>query len=112
MTAYTSKTVCVVDNGLFVELALTLTPHFKRVYYFSPWSQSGYPRSNALLIGHGVPNVTRIESIWEVLDEVDLFVFPDVYFGSLQLHLAALGKRVWGGRMGEEIELARDASKQ
>jgi GrpB-like predicted nucleotidyltransferase (UPF0157 family) len=35
---------------------------------------------------------------------VNLFVFPDAYFGQLPLHLVALDKRVWDGRMGELLE--------
>ena len=54
----------------------------------------------------------KISSFWPFLDEIDLFVFPDVNFGPLQLHLVSLGKRVWGTRMGEELELDRDASKK
>lgn len=109
--AYKNKTACVFDHGLFVEMAVTLAKDFGRVLYACPW-ESGYPKSNAMLIGEGLPGVTRISSIWEHLDEIDLFVFPDVYQGPLQMHLVSLGKRVWGGRLGEELELDRDASKK
>jgi hypothetical protein len=109
--AYKQRTACVFDHGLFVEMAVTLAKDFGRVLYACPW-ESGYPKSNAMLIGEGLPGVTRISSIWEHLDDIDLFVFPDVYQGPLQMHLASLGKRVWGGRMGEELELDRDASKK
>jgi hypothetical protein len=101
-----SKTACVVDNGLFVELAVTLAPYFKDVFYTCPW-ESAFPKSNSVLIGKGLPGVTRIDSIWPYLDEIDLFVYPDVYKGPEQIHLESLGKRVWGSRMGEDLELDR-----
>jgi hypothetical protein len=111
MTNYKSKTVCVVDNGLFLEVAVTLARDFGKVLYYMPW-QSGYPKSNVLLVGHGIPGITRIDSFWPVIDDIDLFVFPDVYDGPLQEHLVSLGKRVWGSRYGEELELFRAESKK
>lgn len=110
MQSYRGKTVCFYDYGLFVELAVTLAQGFGRTLYYVPW-QDGYPKSNARLIGHGVPGIERVDSIWPYLDEIDLFVFPDVYEGPLQEHLVKLGKRVWGSRMGEELELDRVGSK-
>lgn len=111
MTDFKSKTCCVVDHGLFVELAVTLSKSFGRTYYYSPW-EDGYPKSNALLVGTGIPGVTRLRSFWPVLDEIDIFVFPDVYLGPLQVHLESLGKRVWGSRIGEDLELDRVGSKE
>ena len=111
MTDYRSKTCCVVDNGLFIEVAIKLAQDFGRVLYYMPWV-SGYPKSNILLVGHGVPGIKRIDSFWPMLDEIDLFVFPDVYDGPLQVHLESLGKRVWGSRNGDELELFRADSKR
>ena len=53
---YSNKTVCVLDQGLFVELAVTLAKVFGKVYYWFPW-QSAFPKSNSLLVGKGIPNV-------------------------------------------------------
>lgn len=111
MPSYSNRTVCICDNGLFVELALTLVQSFGKVYYWSPWV-SAFPKSNPILIGTGLPGITRIRDVWEVIDEVDLFVFPDVYHAPLQLQLARMGKRVWGARAGEELELNRVESKE
>lgn len=108
---YKNKTCCVVDNGLFLEVAIKLAKDFKTVYYYSPW-EGGYPKSNAFLVGNGIPEIRRVKAIWPLLDVVDLWVFPDVYQGALQVHLDNLGKRVFGGRMGEELELDRAASKK
>lgn len=111
MASYRNKTVCVVDHGLFVDLASTLAKDFGKVLYWCPW-ESAFPKSNSVLIGKGLPGVTRIDSIWPSLQEIDLFVFPDVYQGPLQEHLVNLGKRVWGSRTGEDLELDRVASKE
>jgi hypothetical protein len=111
VAGHRNRCICVYDYGLFVELAVTLAKDFGRVLYYCPW-QDGYPKSNALLIGSGLEGIERISTIWPYLDEIDLFVFPDVYEGHLQEHLISLGKRVWGSRLGEELELDRVKSKE
>lgn len=111
MNNFKNKTVCVVDNGLFCELAVTLAKSFGKVLYYAPWEQS-FPRSNDTLVGEGLPDVKRIPSIWPVLDDIDLFVFPDIFHGPLQVHLVKLGKRVWGGRLGENLEILRGLGKR
>lgn len=100
-----------MDNGLFVHLAETLAPYFKRVLYYSTWEQA-FPRSNAMLLGEGMPGVQRINSIWPLLDDIDLFVFPDILHGPLQVYLRGLGKRVWGSGLAEQLETHRAQSKQ
>lgn len=106
-----SKTVLVWDNGLFAEIAITLAKDFGRVLYYVPWT-SGFPKSNQQLIGSGIDGIERVLSPWPFFDDVDLWVFPDVYEGELQEFLAANGKRVWGCRMGAELELDRPKSKE
>jgi hypothetical protein len=104
-------TVCVCDCGLFVSIARRLAREFKRVLYFSPWV-TAFPTSNSMLIGDGFDDIERINRPWDRIDEVDLWVFPDVYFADWQNMLVRLGKRVWGARNGELLELYRDESKQ
>lgn len=104
------KTVAIVDNGLFAELARTLSRSFGRVLYTSPWI-ADFPSSTKVELGEGFPEYERIRDIWEVIDEVDLFVFPDLHNGPLQEYLADQGKRVWGARMGDELETARVEAK-
>ena len=111
MTNYTKKSILVIDNGLFLHFAEHLTEYFGTVYYWSPWV-SAFPKSNSLIVGQGVPGVTRVRSIWEVADEVDMFVFLDIGYGQLQDYLVGIGKRVWGSRLGEELELDRVWAKQ
>ena len=108
---YKNKSVLVVDNGIFVEIAVALAKSFGKVMYYSPWEEA-YVKSNNRLVGAGLPGIERVNDIFGVIDDTDLFVFPDLYHAGLQLHLESLGKRVWGSRMGEEIELERDAAKK
>lgn len=108
---YSNKTCCVVDNGLFTDLATTLAKSFGRVLYHTPWV-GAFPTSNQMMPGKGIPGVTRCDDFWKIKDEVDLWVFPDVYFGSVQVELRSQGKRVWGSGMGEELELRRKEAKE
>jgi hypothetical protein len=109
--SYKDKTVCVVDHGQFIEVAIALSKDFGTVYYHTP-TEFSFPRTNKLLLGEGVPGIKRLPSLWPWLNDIDLFVFPDVNFGPLQVYLVSLGKRVWGSRMGEELESDRLHSKQ
>jgi hypothetical protein len=111
MMEYKSKCCAVVDNGLFIDLATSLVKDFGKVYYNSP-AVDAFISSNATVLGKGIPGVTRVDDIWKIADEVNLWIFPDCYYGGLQLHLESLGKRVWGARMGEELELDRVNSKR
>jgi hypothetical protein len=105
-----SKTVCICDNGLFAELARTLSRSFKTVFYTSPWV-ADFPSSSKTEIGDGFPEYERVKDIWSIIDEVDLFVFPDLHNGPLQEYLVSQGKRVWGARRGDELETARTEAK-
>lgn len=108
---YSDKCVCVVDNGLFVELAVTLAKTFGKVYYFMPWVNA-FPQSNTRQVAVGLPNVERIYYLWDVKDEVDLWVFADIYSSDIQEELVSQGKRVWGSRKGDELELYRPETKK
>ena len=98
------------DNGLFCSLAETLSPNFKKTYYFSEYA-GPFPRDAETAIGQGLPGVTRVFDPWtEVLSEGKedlLVVFPDCFYGGLQEFLRSLGYRVWGSGTGERIELDR-----
>lgn len=106
-----TKTALIYDNGIFTELAVTLARSFGRVLYYVPWT-SGMPKSNALLIGSGLDGVERVENPFDHFDEIDIWIFPDVYEAGLQKWLAAQGKRVFGCRGGAELEIDRPSSKE
>lgn len=111
MDDLTTRTVVVIDNGLFTSLAVTLSESFGRTLYYSPW-ESPFPRSNALYIGDGYPKVQRVQSIWPLIDDIDLFVFPDIFHGELQVYLRKIGKRVWGSNLGQSLEFMRGFTKR
>jgi hypothetical protein len=107
---YSNLSVHVQDSGLFVELARVLSRHFSRVTYWCPWHRA-FPRSSEVEIGDGIPGIKRVADISEVINETDLFIFPDIYAGPTQLYLQDLGKRVWGSRDGDELERFRSEAK-
>ena len=96
-------TCCVVDQGMFVHVARRLARDYKKVYYFSPW-QTGFPHIKDAVVGDGYPEIERVRSPWEVLDECDLFVFPAQGFAEEQALLKRLDKPVWGAGGGAELE--------
>ena len=105
------KVAIVYDNGLFLEIAKTLSKSFKKVYYYMPW-KNGFPKSNQYIVGEGIEGVERIHNFWDYVPKGDIFIFPDIYDGDLQLELLRQGKRVWGSRKGEDMELLRDGMKK
>jgi len=108
---YKTRSVCVVDNGIFSELADKLSESFGKTYYTAPWV-SAFPSSYQVEIGEGFSNFEHVNDIWEIVDDVDLFVFPDLFQGPLQEYLADKGKRVFGSRNGDELENYRGEAKR
>lgn len=106
-----TKTLCVVDNGLFVSFARTLAKGFKKTYYHTPFASS-FPRSQQLVVGDGFDEMEHCKFPLEHADDIDLWVFLDLYHLDLQLYLESKGARVFGARRGEEMELHRWEFKQ
>ena len=109
--SYKSKSVAVVDNGVYTALAEKLSETFGKVYYTSPWV-ADYPSSYHTELGEGFPSFERVNDIWDIVDDVDLFVFPESHQGPLQNYLQEQGKRVWGSRDGDELELYREEARE
>lgn len=101
-----AKTVCFVDNGLFVSFVRKLAPAFRKTYYHNPWACS-FPTSKMLAVGEGFPEIEKLKFPLDKADEIDLWVFLDLNQGDLQSFLEEKGARVWGARHGEELELYR-----
>lgn len=99
-------TALVVDQGLFCYVATALTESFERVLYFSTWHEA-FPTSRKRVTGLGLPGVTRVNHLFDHIEDADLIVFPDVGQGDLQNWLRGLGKRVWGSASAEILELDR-----
>lgn len=103
------EVVCtVVDYGSFISLAECLSKTFKTVYYHSPIEREFRNTADAL-IGFGIPNVTKISAFIDedIIKETDLFVFPDIGYGSEQKYLRSIGKPVWGSNGADELERLR-----
>ena len=107
-TDLSGKIALVVDQGgLFLPVARRLARNgFGRVFYYQPWEE-GFSKIYKAITGDGYNDLERCEDIWEVKDDVDCFVFPDVGMAGLQLELEAQGKRVWGSRKAVDLELDR-----
>jgi hypothetical protein len=106
MTNLSNKSILVVDNGLFCEMARTLAQSFGKVYYCYP-SPAAFPTLNAAMIGYGFEGVTLAKDPFDVIDTVDMVCYPDIGFGSQQDYLRERGMPVWGAGKAEELELDR-----
>ena len=109
MTDLSKLTCTLYDYGNNVALAERLSREFGRVLYFRPWEDSS-PESLRKSVGDGLEKVERVLDFFdpEVLHHSDLFIFPDIYSGDLQLDLVNRGKRVWGARSAEDFEYKRE----
>ena len=103
---------CVVDYGSFIHVAQRISRDVKKVYYCNPAWQHSYPKWNEYMLGEGVEGIERIDSIWPHFDEIDWFIFPDLFQGELQEWLRSKGKVVYGAGKGEEMEVYRDEFKE
>lgn len=106
------KTACVIDYGCYIEIAQRISRDFKKVYFCHPSWQQSFPKWNSYMIGMGVPGIERIESIWPKFDEIDIFIFPDLFQGDFQDWLRSKGKYVYGAGKGEQMEIYRDEFKE
>jgi hypothetical protein len=97
---------CVVDNGLFCELSRTVSPHVEESSYYARW-ENAFPSLFQMKIGD-FPGVNRILDYHDIIDEMKendgTWIFPDILFAGLQVHLESLGHAVWGARHGEDLE--------
>ncbi len=113
----------VIDGGASVDLAKALVPSFDKVYYFSEWTQGGFPHSRNYQVGVGIEGVERVSNLDEYIlkniiakengqePPISLFVFTDVYSADKQALLEHLGFNVFGSRYADELELNREGLK-
>jgi len=100
---------CVADYGtLGICLAEKLAETCRKVYFSSP-CQSEYQSIDECVKGDGIPGVERLDEPLtpETVNEVDLWLFPDIGFAGLQRYLRDIGKAVWGSFDATELELYR-----
>ncbi len=108
MKAVEEVTACVIDFGSFISVADKLGERMAQVYYHSPF-EIEFQNVRDVIKGCGLDHATRLDDPLDpdVLNSIDLFVFPDIGFSGLQKHLRALGKAVWGHMGATELELYR-----
>jgi phosphoribosylamine-glycine ligase len=106
------KTVCVCDFGNYIMIARRLSKDFGRTLYFAPSDINGFREHNAFDIGRGVEGIERIHDLEEYEDEVDIFVFPDLYMIGKQESLRRRGKLVFGSGRGQMMETNRGYMKR
>lgn len=110
MKELSEVTACVLDHGLFPHLAVELAKSCKRVLYQNLAAVDAFPTLNKCIIGWGHENIEPIllpEDHWDYKNEIDLYVFPDLYHGGEQRELESQGKAVWGTRHGDRLEVFR-----
>jgi hypothetical protein len=101
------KTVLVFDFGSQIAVAQRLSKDFGRVLYYIPSVTNGFKDHKAHGIGRGIEGVERVDDWWDYYNEIDLFVFTDIYMGGLQQYLRMQGKAVFGGGKASEMESNR-----
>ena len=108
MKALEEVVCCTVDYGSFISLAEMMGKSVAKSLYYSPFEQE-FLGIDRCVIGDGIPGVTRIDEPMspEILDAVDLWLFPDIGYGGFQRFLARDGKLVWGSMGASDLELYR-----
>lgn len=104
-------TACVIDFGNYIGVARRLAKDFKRVLYYCPYVINGFPEHNPVDIGRGVFEIEKITDWEDYYEEIDIFVFPDLYFAGLQEMLRRQGKIVFGSGRGQIMETDRGMMK-
>lgn len=106
------KTVCVCDFGNYIGIARRLSKDFGKTYYWNPSDINGFREHNAFDIGRGVEGIEKIHDWEDIIDECDIFVFPDIYMMGAQDMLRRMGKLVFGSGRGQKMETDRGWMKQ
>lgn len=111
MSDLSKLSAAVFDHGMFVEMAIRLGRDLGKVYYCTPW-ESARSKIEHFAIGSGFDEIERVSEIWDVIDKVDVAVFPDVHHGGMQTHLEKIGVPVWGTRRADRLEINKVMFKQ
>lgn len=101
------KVICVVDYGNYVYVAQKMAETYGTVFYYNPSWRTEFPTWNAQMIGAGVPDIEVIDSIWPYYDDIDLFIFTNLFEGNFQEWLRSEGKLVFGSGIGDVMETDR-----
>lgn len=100
--------ITLIDSGLFTELAIRLARDVKKVRSNVPW-EAEFPTANDRAVGDGLSEIEWVEDPLdpEIVNDTDVFVFPDIFRYGTQLLLESMGKAIWGSRKGEDLETKR-----
>lgn len=105
------KTILCIDSGMYVALCRTMKRYFGRVLYFSEYKYP-FPSITKFMIGYGFDEMEVVENLFDAIREADVIFSPDIYWGDLMEYLADNGKKVYGSKRGEELEMYRGAMKK
>lgn len=112
-----NKTLGYVEFGNNIDIAMRLAREsdgFGKVKYLCSW-QSAYPKYDPYVVGYGIntilPNFEQVHSIFDMMADVDIWMFPDLYMGDVQEWLREQGHLVFGAGRAENLELHRDKTK-
>lgn len=106
MTNLKQYNCLTIDYGSYISVAERLGREdgFGKSYYAMPYVYNGYPDHKSEDIGKNVPNVIKVREWAEIINDVDLIVFPDAHEPALQEFFVGLGKKVYGSRYASELE--------
>lgn len=114
MIDLSSKSAVLLDHGFFLELALRLARDFGTIYYVDPSWETAQTKLDHAITGDGYKGeIIRVKEIWDVIDKVDLCVFPDTGHAGMQLFIEQhVGVPVWGSRRADKMEIEKLAFKK
>lgn len=69
----TKEVIALVNDngGSYLSLGIRLAQDYKKVYYCNPSWIDAYPMINKSQIGVGYDEITVIDNIWDVYNEID-----------------------------------------
>jgi hypothetical protein len=114
MIDLSQKSAVLVDHGFFIELALRLARDFGTIYYVDPSWETAQTKVDHAITGDGYAGeLIRVKEIWDVIDKVDLAVFPDTGHAGMQLFIEKhVQCPVWGSRRADKLEIEKLAFKK
>ena len=108
----TKDVICmVIDDGSLIETARRLAKDYKKVYYCIPGCTNITQNPNLGMVGEGIPEIEAVEDFWPYYQDIDLWFFPEIHSGAMQVELEEQDKIVWGSRKAEKFEIYRDQLK-
>lgn len=105
------SSILIIDGGQFFSLAQRLAGEFKQVY-FGRYADPCYPVPGPHAIGYGFDGVQEVDDFWDVIDNVDAVVIPDVGLPGFHAWLTKHGYSAWSSGRGQSLEQGRRILKE